>query len=165
MKKLLGSDLDFTPVDPQYFKVLRLNALLISAFLVLPPLIVAIIFGRDGFPGAIWWILFAVLLIISGITFVFAKRRAKAIGYLQCEDELLIRRGIMFHKLTVIPYGRMQQVNVEAGPFLNRYGLAKVSLITASAESAGSIPGISRTEAERLRTVLTALGNARMEGL
>ncbi|MFC5369680.1 PH domain-containing protein [Arcanobacterium bovis] len=165
MKQPFGSELNFTPVDPQYFKVMRIYAVLIALVTVLPAIVLAIIFGRDTVSLIVWWSIVAVLAVVGLATLFFARRRAKAIGYLQREDELIIRRGIMFHKMTVIPYGRMQQVNVEAGPILSRFGLAKITLVTASAESSGSIPGISRGEAERLREVLTALGNARMEGL
>ncbi|MBM7825933.1 membrane protein YdbS with pleckstrin-like domain [Arcanobacterium pluranimalium] len=165
MKKPFGADLDFIPVDPQYFKVMRIYALLIALVTVVPALIFAISFGREGISSIVWWSIVGVLAVVSLTVLLFARRRAKAIGYLQREDELIIRCGIMFHKMTVIPYGRMQQVNVETGPILSRFGLAKITLVTASAESSGSIPGISRSEAERLREDLTALGNARMEGL
>lgn len=71
----------------------------------------------------------------------------------------------MFHRVTVVPYGRMQQVNVETGPLLKRYDLASVELVTASAGTDAKIPGVALEEAERLREKLTALGEANMEGL
>lgn len=89
----------------------------------------------------------------------------RAIGYAELPEELAIRKGIMFQKLVMVPYGRMQQVNVETGPILSRYGLAKVKLVTASAATNAEIPGLPLAEAERLREKLTELGRAHMEGL
>ncbi|XCB29412.1 PH domain-containing protein [Arcanobacterium hippocoleae] len=119
----------------------------------------------DGFPGALIWVAAAIPVICGLAALFFAKRRARAIGYFEGESELTIHRGIMFQHLTVVPYGRMQQVNVASGPLLGRYDLAKIVLVTASADSDAAIPGITRAEAERLREKLTDLGSAQMEGL
>jgi membrane protein YdbS with pleckstrin-like domain len=67
--------------------------------------------------------------------------------------------------LSVIPYGRMQFVDVTAGPLEQAVGLATVRLHTAAASSDVRIPGLDRHEAARLRDRLTELGEAQAEGL
>jgi len=64
-----------------------------------------------------------------------------------------------------VPYGRMQYVDVTAGPLDRRLGLAKVVLHTAAAASDAAIPGLPLAEAERLRDRLAALGEARQAGV
>jgi membrane protein YdbS with pleckstrin-like domain len=59
----------------------------------------------------------------------------------------------------------MQQITVESGPLLARAGLAEVTLVTASAGTDASIPGVRREEAERLRQKLTVRAEANLEGL
>ena len=53
-------------------------------------------------------------------------------AYAERADDLLIRTGIMFRSLVVVPYGRMQYVDVNAGPLARRFGIASVQLHTAS---------------------------------
>src|SRR5664280_2273725 len=79
----------------------------------------------------------------------FVSRRFHAWGYAEREDDLLVRRGVMFSRLSVVPYGRMQFIDVTAGPLERSFGLATVRLHTAAARSAARIPGLAREEASR----------------
>ncbi|HWC34690.1 MAG TPA: PH domain-containing protein [Mycobacteriales bacterium] len=92
-------------------------------------------------------------------------RRYRAWGYAERADDLLIRRGIMVRRLSVVPYGRMQFIDVTAGPIDRMYGLATVQLHTAAAATDARIPGLDRADAELLRDHLAALGEARATGL
>lgn len=92
-------------------------------------------------------------------------RQVRAIGYAERHDDLLIKRGIMFRRLVVVPYGRMQYVDIAAGPIARRVGIADVKLHTASAATDASIPGLPAAEAARLREQLASRGEARLAGL
>ncbi|MEE1930381.1 PH domain-containing protein [Streptomyces sp. TRM 70351] len=85
--------------------------------------------------------------------------------YVERADDLLISRGVLWRELTVVPYGRMQLVEVTSGPLERRYGLARLQLHTAAATTDAAIPGLVPGEAERLRDRLTELGEARSAGL
>ena len=94
-----------------------------------------------------------------------AGRRVRAWGYAERAEDLLVRRGVMFQRMSVIPYGRMQYVEVTAGPFERAFGLATVQMHTAAAASDARIPGLPAVEAARLRDQLTSLGEADAMGL
>ncbi|MCB5180038.1 PH domain-containing protein [Streptomyces antimicrobicus] len=85
--------------------------------------------------------------------------------YAERADDLLISRGVLWHEQTVVPYGRMQLVEVTSGPLERRFALASVQLHTAAAATDAKIPGLAPAEAERLRDRLTELGEARSAGL
>lgn len=69
----------------------------------------------------------AVGLAIAGsIADLVAGRRVRAWGYAERAEDLPVRRGVMFRRTSVIPYGRMQYVEVTAGPFERGFGLATV---------------------------------------
>ncbi len=95
----------------------------------------------------------------------FAQRRVRAWAYCEREDDLLVQRGVMISRLSVVPYGRMQFIDVVAGPIERAYGLATVRMHTAAAASDARIPGLSRDEAARLRDHLAQLGEAKAAGL
>lgn len=109
----------------------------------------------------------AVLLVLAGGLLLDAllQRRVAAWGYLEREDDLLIRRGVMVRRLSVVPYGRMQFVDVTAGPIERSFGLATVRLHTAAAATDARIPGLDADEAARLRDQLASLGEANAAGL
>ncbi|MGH3342462.1 MAG: PH domain-containing protein [Carbonactinosporaceae bacterium] len=85
--------------------------------------------------------------------------------YAERADDLLVAHGVVFRQLVVVPYGRMQFVDVSAGPLERRFGIATVQLHTASAATDARIPGLPPSEAARLRDRLAELGEARSAGL
>jgi membrane protein YdbS with pleckstrin-like domain len=110
----------------------------------------------------------AVALIAAALGALFALlvwRRYRAWGYAEREDDLLVRRGVLIRRLTVVPYGRMQFVDVTAGPVDRIFGLSTVQLHSAAAATDARIPGLEKAEAERLRDRLAALGEAKAAGL
>ena len=80
-------------------------------------------------------------------------------------NDLLVRHGLLVRRLSIVPYARMQFVDVTAGPLERAFGLATVQLHTAAAASDARMPGLPPAEAARLRDRLTALGEDRAEGL
>jgi membrane protein YdbS with pleckstrin-like domain len=96
---------------------------------------------------------------------VLLQRRVGAWGYLEREDDLLIRRGLLVRRLSVVPYGRMQFIDVTAGPVERSFKLATVRLHTAAAATDARIPGLAVDEAARLRDRLAELGEANAAGL
>jgi uncharacterized protein len=104
-------------------------------------------------------------LVAGAVAERFAQRRVRAWAYCEREDDLLVRRGVMFTRLSVVPYGRMQFVDVTAGPVERSFGLATVRMHTAAAASDARIPGLSAADAARLRDQLAALGESKAAGL
>ncbi len=106
----------------------------------------------------------AVLLLAvwRSVTIV---RAVHAWGYAEREDDLLVRHGLLVRRLSIVPYSRMQFVDVSAGPLERAFDLATVQLHTAAAASDARVPGLRPAEASRLRDRLTALGEDRAEGL
>ncbi|HTT88141.1 MAG TPA: PH domain-containing protein [Acidimicrobiales bacterium] len=105
------------------------------------------------------------VLVAGAIGLVGARRRFRAWAYQEREDDLIVARGVMFRRQSVVPYGRMQFVDVTAGPVERIFGLSTVKLHTAAAHSDARIPGLEQEEASRLRDRLAALGEAKAAGL
>lgn len=95
----------------------------------------------------------------------FLARRVAAWGYAERNDDLMVRRGVMIRRESVIPYGRMQFIDVTAGPVERSLGLATLRMHTAAAASDARIPGLERAEAGKLRDNLAALGETQATGL
>jgi hypothetical protein len=107
----------------------------------------------------------AVVVVATALVWRGLRLRYRSWGYLERDDDLLVRRGVLVRRLSVVPYGRMQFVDVTAGPVERQFGLSTVHLHTAAAHTDARIPGLDDAEAERLRDRLAALGEARAAGL
>jgi membrane protein YdbS with pleckstrin-like domain len=94
----------------------------------------------------------------------FLARRVAAWGYAERNDDLIVRRGVLIRRQSVIPYGRMQFIDVTAGPVERSLGLATLRMHTAAAASDARIPGLDRAVAAKLRDQLAALGEAQAAG-
>lgn len=105
----------------------------------------------------------AVLVTLWRVTVII--RAVRAWGYAERDNDLLVRHGLLVRRLSIVPYARMQFVDVTAGPLERAFDLATVQLHTAAAASDAKVPGLRPAEASRLRDRLTALGEDRAEGL
>jgi membrane protein YdbS with pleckstrin-like domain len=144
----------------QLLKLRRLEVAVPAIAAAILLAVVGVTSGSDvafGFAGA--------SLVAGGILWWVVNRRYRAWGYAEREDDLLVRRGVMFARLSVVPYGRMQFIDVTAGPLERAFGLATVRLHTAAAATDARIPGLASEEAARLRDRLAELGESQAAGL
>lgn len=115
-----------------------------------------------------WWAAAAIGVVgLLWTIYRFTRQGAivRAWGYCERATDLYIRHGIWSRTMTVVPYGRMQVVTMNSGPIEQRFGLATVTLETASASTGATIPGLPVAEAERLRDRLSELGEQQAVGL
>jgi membrane protein YdbS with pleckstrin-like domain len=160
----VADGVQLTPISPRFW--LARQAVIGAA--AVPFLVVLIGIGAgaalNGQPiVAFVQIPCAVLAVV--LAWMVERGRYRAWGYAEREDDLIVSRGLMFRRLTVVPYGRMQLIDVTAGPVARLFRIATVQMHTAAAASDARIPGLAREDAERLRDRLAAIGEARATGL
>ncbi|MGI8888980.1 MAG: PH domain-containing protein [Nocardioidaceae bacterium] len=107
----------------------------------------------------------AIESVAAVLWFVVVPRMVASWRYAERQQDLLIRHGRIFRRLTVVPYGRMQVIEVSANPISARLGIATVTLVTASANTNAKIPGLPTQIAQELRDQLAAKGEAMTAGL
>ncbi len=154
------ADVTWTPVSTRLATVRLLMLGLWGGGLVVVLAVVAALIGVG------WvWVFPTVVGVLVLWPALLVRRQVRALGYAERADDLLIRRGILFRELVVVPYGRMQYVDVSAGPVQRRFGIATVQLHTAAPGTDATIPGLPPQEAARLRDRLASRGEARLAGL
>lgn len=146
--------------SPKLWRVRLLQLGLVSVPVLLA---VTAVGARSGILGALAGLLVASAAV--GVAALSLRRRVLSWGYAERVDDLVVSRGVLVRRTTVVPYGRMQFLDVTAGPFERAFGLATVQLHTAAAASDARIPGLLAAEAARLRDRLAQLGEARAQGL
>jgi uncharacterized protein len=131
-------------------------------------LVLAAFFGLVflGADGPLPALVSAVVVLALGTTLAwFVRRRFRAWRYQERHEDLMVARGVLVRRLSVVPYGRMQFVEVTAGPVERLFKLSTVKLHTAAAASDARIPGLEQAEAARLRDRLTELGESMAAGM
>lgn len=144
-------------------KLVAVRLIALALWFAVPLLGSAALAALTGVAGL--WSIPAAVAALALWGAILVPRQVRAMGYAERDDDLLIRKGIMFRTLVVVPYGRMQFVDVQAGPLDRWGGIAKVQLHTASPASDAAIPGLPPAEADRLRDRLAERGEARLAGL
>ncbi|WP_203416660.1 PH domain-containing protein [Jiangella ureilytica] len=145
-------------------KLVSLRRLVLLVSVTVCTAVVAVVLGLIfGLPAVLIAVGAGLVALVWGLWLI--PRNWRAWGYAERLDDLLVTHGVMFRRLTVVPYGRMQFVDVASGPLERRYGLATVQLHTASPATDAKIPGLPAAEAARLRDRLSALGEAQAAGL
>ncbi|MFC9848030.1 PH domain-containing protein [Streptomyces sp. NPDC060223] len=143
--------------------LLRMRRLLLVVWLGLLTLAVGLLLWL--FAGPLWAAFALLPLALLAWGWRMLGRNWQSWRYAERVDDLLISKGVLWREETVVPYGRMQLVEVTSGPVERHFGLASVQLHTAAAATDARIPGLDPAEAERLRDRLTELGEARSAGL
>lgn len=152
---------NWTPLSSRYVPLRRLDAVLGWGFLT--ALVAVPLFIFTDWP----WGLAAVGVGLIMIAWRGWRQSAivRAWGFAERDTDLYIRSGIFYRRLTVVPYGRMQAVEVTAGPLQRAFKVATVKLVTASAQSDAVIPGLDPDAAAALRDRLTERGETQATGL
>jgi membrane protein YdbS with pleckstrin-like domain len=156
----MEADIRWQRPSPRLLRVRRIQVALVTV----PAALVAGLAGATASP-AVGGGVAAGIVVVGLVTQLFLARRVAAWGFAERNEDLMVRRGVLVRRLSVIPYGRMQFIDVTAGPLERSFGLATVRMHTAAAASDARIPGLEQDMAARLRDQLAALGQAQAAGL
>jgi hypothetical protein len=132
------------------------------ALLFAPPVAVLVVLGLLIPPARFWLLLPAAVIALVGVPMTLALPRLwfRHHRWEVTGDAVYTRTGWFFHEWRVAPMSRIQTVDSQRGPLEQRFGLATVTVTTASAKGAVKIAGLDHKLAEDLAERLTATTQA-----
>ena len=146
-------DGELTRLDPAHKTVMRIEIILMA----LPVLVGAIVLELlDILP---WRGVFVgpVLVIAAILILLVPLRRYLARGYDMASDRLRVVRGLLFRHDTVVPFGRVQHIDVEQGPLERMFDIARLILHTAGTHNSSVVlPGLKHEDALAMREEIRA---------
>ena len=143
---------ELTPLHPNYVKLMRLATVLLALPFVVGALVLEL---ADKLPRGAF--LAPVLLAALYLIVRAPLRRYHARGYQMGSDRLRVVRGLVFRSDTVVPFGRVQHIDVSQGPVERAYGLGTLVLHTAGNHNASvSLPGLAHADAMAMREEIRA---------
>ncbi len=143
-----------TSLDPSYILVMRLTAFIWALLLSIPIFIGDAILADAGHIK-IFVISAPISLILLIMVFILPRRRYKRWGYDMGEKQIQIVRGYLFFTDTIVPFSRVQHIDIAQGPILRIFGLSRLILHTAGTHNSTVIlPGLKREIAEEIRDTI-----------
>ncbi len=139
----------FVPVDPRYRRG-RLAVLIGAAIVVFA---VGWWAASEVEPAAIPFAVTGAVLLTLALAGLFVVVESRRLAYQLRGHDLSLRRGVIEHDVTTLPFTRVQHVAVSRGPIERALGLATLEVSTAGPDI--TIPGLRADEATRLRLLVT----------
>lgn len=152
----VDDDAELSQLHPNYRTALRIQAALTSVVFIIAALVLegALI---DANPLPYGVIIGVVVFIALAVIIRLPARRYGARGYQISDDRLRVVRGIMWHADTVVPFGRVQHIDVDQGPLERFFDIATLTLHTAGTHNASvHLPGLGRELANDMREEIRA---------
>lgn len=144
----------YQPLRPAYLTVMRIRGVMAAVGATLAVGLLDLGPIRET-PLPQWLAPGAVAVAGLILAMLLPRRRFRAWGYGLGEEELFIRAGLLTRWRTVVPFSRVQHIDVSQGPIERRYALGKLTLHTAGTRTAAVwVPGLDYAEAERIRDLI-----------
>jgi hypothetical protein len=138
---------ELTRLHPNYVHSLRLQSLMTAIPFIIGSLVLE---TAQLLPPAV--IAGPVALIALIIIIRVPSRRYAARGYQMSADRLRVVRGLLWRSDVVVPFGRVQHLDVDQGPIERFFKIATITLHTAGSHNASvQLPGLGAELATEMR--------------
>jgi uncharacterized protein len=150
----------FQPLDPAYLTVERIAGWIFTCIVLAAGLVgLCIAFFSFGPTHIGFAITTAVYLLVGGLlvwfTHFFPAKKLARYRWRLTDAGLEIHRGVWWRSEISIPRARVQHTDVQQGPLLRKYDIAKLIIHTAGTENASiELEGLKFATAQRLRDAL-----------
>ena len=140
------------PVEPGYKQVIRLR----TAISWIPFIIGALVLDRVFDDSPVQGMLSVGVPLFALIAIVTAPPRIwRRLGYRLTPTLLQVVRGWLFHTDTIVPFVRVQHIDVTRGPLDKMFGTAALIVHTAGTHnSIVCLPGLAPDRAAEIRNLI-----------
>ncbi len=142
------------PVDPAFVHVLRVTtALTLLPLAVAATLVDILVMPRIGGPFGLLSVAAWLIAIVMIVT--FPARRVTRWGFKIGEGQLRVARGWLFRTDTIVPFVRVQHIDVGQGPVERLFGLSHLVVHTSGTHnSMVTLPGLHADLAAAMRETI-----------
>ena len=153
-----AQNLELTPMAPAYRREVLTQLLIVftpifllswlpRALPISPPAPVALMLS----------LLPALVLLIAGLITWLVVNQVAVKGYALRDHDIAYRHGLVFRKTILLPFNRVQHIELSSGPLQRRFGLASLKFFTAGGASVDlKMEGLAVDDAGSLREYILA---------
>ncbi len=154
-------DLEWQPLDASFRSRVIVERLLTSAFVLTAGIVVSVVPPVPFYPS---------LAIVIGVVVAAAALMTwpfvaiPRMGFVVRDKDIVYRSGVIWRKVTAIPFNRIQHVETSSSPLDRRFKLASLKVFTAGGAGGDlKIDGLGRDKAEQLRALVLEKAGASIE--
>ncbi len=144
------------PISKRYLNIILINKILLFGAIYIA-LFFCRIFANDVLFTQYFWHLFlglSAFLILNLIVSILAFYKRK---YALREKDVIYSKGLLFHRLTVVPISRIQHIEESRSWLARQFQLASLKIFTAGESGSDlSIKGLTEMEATRINDFLSS---------
>lgn len=144
-------DIHFEPVSPKYRLVQTTIAAIAYAMLAAIALLLLLV-------GSPWWCIAAETAIVALfiINLAILRKAYQFKGYALIQYDITYRSGVIFPKITTIPFPKIQQVSVSQNPVSKFFNLCAIDIVNgAQGLSSLVIQGLTKEKAVEIKNEIT----------
>jgi len=137
------------PVDRAYLKVLRLLYIfwIVLMFSILITLKILV-----DMPQMAFYPILAGLVVLFSFSIIEVEKGFPRRKFGIREKDLIFQNGYFVFKQTILPYKRIQHVEIKQGPLFKAFNLFTLKVYTAGSSSGDlSIAGLNKDDADKLK--------------
>ena len=156
-----ATDLDWQPLDPGYRQRLLVDRLITVAFM-LAGISFAAFLGKV--PEPVLTALGANIAVATIVMLIWPFIAVPRMGYVARDKDMVYRSGVLWRRVTAVPFNRIQHVETSSSPLDRRFALATLKLFTAGGAGGDlKIDGLGAERAEQLRALVLEKTGASIE--
>jgi hypothetical protein len=150
------ADTELQPLEQGYLRVLRIEwAITMAVLLAIAAAVDLLVLRGNALPWG--WLSGAVLLLSLWAVLTLPTRQFLTWGHSEEGDALRVVHGYMFHTDTVVPFVRVQHIDVGQGPIERLCGVSHLVVHTAGTHnSIVTLPGLDPVRAAEIRDSIRA---------
>jgi membrane protein YdbS with pleckstrin-like domain len=143
-----------TPLHPPQKSLIRISMVIRAVILLMLGLAaeVALQIQLGTAPGLT---LIPVALLAAMVILLLPDRIYRRWGYDMGDEQLRVLRGFLWRTDTIVPFNRIQHIDVAQGPLQRLFGLSTLIVHTAGTHnSIVTLPGLATADAENMRETI-----------
>ncbi len=148
---------DFLPLNKKYFKLMLVRRITFFLVLIVSAIVFYLVNKDKDIPFSVF-VTSGVALFLFGLIYILLTRiifnRKK---YLVHDTYLSYKKGLLINQMTVVPFSRIQHIEIDEGPIERFFNLSTLSIYTAGDSGKDlKISGLKKDRAQEIKELITA---------
>ena len=148
----VDDETELTRLHPNYKLLMRIGALVLGIAILIGGIVLDGILQANALPIPFGVVSVPALILAVFVFLRIPNARFNARGYQISRDRLRVVRGVLWRSDTIVPFGRVQHIDVDQGPIERALDIATLTLHTAgNHNSSVKLPGLGHELATQMR--------------
>jgi membrane protein YdbS with pleckstrin-like domain len=148
---------DFKPLHQKYFKLMLVRRIVFSVILVVAFFVFFFTNKDKEIPNSVFLISIIIVFLFVIIYVSLTKTIFNRKNYLIHNTYLSYKKGLLIRQMTVVPFSRIQHIEIDEGPFERFFKLSTLSIYTAGDSGKDlKISGLKKEQAQEIKELITA---------